>query len=238
MKMKPDDKYLDSSAPSATTGWIQFWLDQQRTRSKRGEYTRAAKGLEIWGQFVSGGGIQASESVSDWHKLAKQIAGKKFSVGLLALRGEQPDLHHSPGLTIVAESPGGGSMAARIIVDMLSEQGVGGILARQEMDDRWAVVKIVYCPNWYAKFGDETFGVNWGTRNKTNAGEAASKLIWCEHAVQTVDALQRDLPNKILDSLFFDCYASSDALHELSPEALNRLISVGVDNLAETIVGH
>ena len=236
MPKETDERYHGGSVPSDKTEWLRFWEHQRNACGKSGEYVRGEEAIEIWGQYASGGGIQVSEELSEWPRLAGQIMGKKFSVGIIAVRGDQPNSHFSPGITIVAESPGGGSMAARIIIGILSKRGVGGILARQEKNDRWAVVKLIYCPTWYALFGDKTFGINWTTRSKMRDGDASFKLAWCKHVSQLVEFVRKELPNGIIDSVFIDFYASNDTLHELPQDRINLLLSSDAEKLTEVLV--
>ena len=209
--------------------WLRLWQDVGRGLGKRGEYDRADKTLDVWGQFANHDSIEVSTDLNEWPVIAKEVRDKKFTIGMVAVRLAADDLRGSPGVTFVVETPRGGSIGARILLNLLSSLGIGGVLARQEGRDRYGVVKLIYCPNWYAVTEDKIFGIDWSRRSD----EGESKRLWCEHVGGAVKRIKKEMPSALLDSLFFDCYAACDRLHELSDDARNKLADVDTTSLAE-----
>ena len=216
--------------------WLSLWQDARQSMGKSGEYAQAERRLEVWGQFSQGGSIEISTVVEQWRATAEEIRAQKFRIGLVAVRLPADDICGSPGVTIVVETPLGGSNGARILMNLLSSLGIGGILARQECKDRWGVIKLIYCPAWYAVTDDKTFGIDWSRRGTSAHDENEFKRLWCQHVVRAVKRITKEMPSALVDSLFFDCYALCDRLHEMSDAALNQLAATDWKMLARYLI--
>lgn len=227
---------IDHSQEDET--WLQVWREAGPRLGRVGEYDRNSKTLEVWGQYERGGSIEVSTARKEWPNIAANIQGRSFSIGLIGVRLDAADPTDSPGITIAVESPNGGSTGARILMRILNSLGIGGVLANEEGSGRWGVVKILYSPNWYSLMGDKTFGVDWSRRDGSPGGEDARKRIWCEHVVLAMEQVIKEVPSALIGSIFFDCYAICDRLHQMSNEALGELAETKPAALSGRLIAH
>jgi hypothetical protein len=215
--------------------WRQVWNSISGRMAKSGEYCRPEKAVEAWMQLKRGGGtLEESVKIDDWPNLAKRILEGKPTMGLLAVRGHAADDSWSPGVTVVVETPRGGSFGASLVMDFLGNSGVGGCLPRQEKQDRWGVVKLICSPSWYVACGDKCFGVDWKRWAHGPVDEIETKRLWCEDAALLIHRLKSEFRH-IIDSVIFDEYALSDAVGDFSKQALTHICHSSSENLASVL---
>jgi hypothetical protein len=207
--------------------WRQLWQRAGEWLGKQGEYDRSVSALEVWAQFEGGHSIENSSPLERWPELARSLqGGPRILTGLVAVQTTGAGHHAYPGVTVVVETPSGGTAGALKLVQLLARQGIGGCLATQADNDRWGVVKLFYSPCWYAADEERFFGVDWARWTGAPDDQNESKRLWCEHAALAIAQLVREFPPLCIDSVFLDEYAATDRLWLLSKRQLRHLCDV------------
>ena len=196
--------------------WARRWGVLSRELSRRTRYERSGHWLDVWAQFKDGRSIQGGHSVEKWPQHAAELA-QGCSLGLVAMRQTSASHEGRPGVTFVLTGPTGGAPVAHLLMGIFARHGLGGGLADSEAKGRWAIVKYLYTPHWYALSGDRAFGVDWSTYDQPNADQNEAKLRWCAGVELAIRDARRELPSPVVDSLFFDSYQLRDTLDLLTP---------------------
>jgi hypothetical protein len=195
--------------------WARHWGVLSNELSRRTRYERSGHWLDIWAQLKNGRSIQGGYYVEKWAQHAPELA-TGCSLGLIAMRQTSASHESRPGATFVLTGPTGGAPAAHQLMSIFARHGLGGGLADSEAKGRWAIVKYLYTPHWYALSGDRTFGVDWSTYAQPNADQNKGKLRWCRGVEMAIREALHVLPSQVIDSLFFDSYSMHDSLDQLS----------------------
>lgn len=196
--------------------WARRWGVLSRELSQRTRYERSGHWLDVWAQLKDGRSIQGGHSVEKWPQHAAELA-QGCSLGLVAMRQTSASHEGRPGVTFVLTGPTGGAPVAHLLMGIFARHGLGGGLADSEAKGRWAIVKYLYTPHWYALSGDRAFGVDWSTYDQPNADQNEAKLRWCAGVELAIRDARRELPSPVVDSLFFDSYQLRDTLDLLTP---------------------
>lgn len=231
---------------SSIDEWLKSWLSA-KDLAKKGEY-RSPGPLHVYAMAAGAGGPQFSGELSSWADLSGRLSASKISLGLVAL--ETPvDYAFSryPGVTLAFESPFGGSVVARDVMNKLGRLGIGGVLAETDRSGRFGVLRILMTPRWYAQSGDRLFGLDWSKVPNDPVHCDEAKKAW---ALGVHDALRKalaDLPSMIVDTVSFGAFEIVDWLHDLGPresavlygakprqlqQALGKLCSYDLDELS------
>ncbi len=215
---RPVKNPLRLPAETPSENWLRHWSELSGELSRRTAYERSGHWLEVWAQLKDGGSLQGGHYVEKWADQAATLATKGCSLGLIALRQATPSSHGKPGVTFVLAGPTGGSPTARHLMSIFARHGLGGALADVEEHGRWALVKYLYTPHWYAKAGDLTFGVDWSAYDQVPSMADEGRLHWCRGVETAVRDALNELPSGGIDGLFFDTYDLHDRLEQLTPD--------------------
>ena len=219
------------AAPSDT--WQKVWRKASEWLDKRGEYDPSTSPLDVWAQCDGGHSIESSSPLDRWPELARSLmVARAILTGLVAVRTTAAGPLGYPGMTIVLETPSGGAEGALMLINLLEQQGIGGVLANLAGGGRWGIVKLIYSPCWYAADEERMFGVDWARWVALPDDQNESKRLWCEHAALAVSKVLLEFPPTCIDSVFFDEYAATDRLWLLSKPAVRRLCAVSHRQLA------
>lgn len=218
------------AAPSDT--WQQVWRRAGEWVGKRGEYDLSASPLDVWAQCGGDHSIESTSPLERWPELARSLRrGPRIRTGLVAVQTTGTGPQAYPGVSVVVETPSGGSAGALMLVQLFARQGIGGCLATQADNDRWGIVKLIYSPCWYAADEERVFGVDWARWTGAPGDQNESKRLWCEHATLAIAQVVREFPPLCIDSVFFEEYAATDRLWLLSKRQLRHLCDVSQGQL-------
>jgi hypothetical protein len=212
--------YVPKEIPAES--WARRGGALSQELSRRTRYERSGHWLEVWAQLKDGRSIQGGHYVERWPQHAAELA-EGCSLGLVAMRQASASHEGRPGVTFVLTGPAGGAPVAHQLMGIFARHGLGGGLADSEAQGRWAIVKYLYTPHWYALSGDHTFGVDWSAYAQPNADQNEGKLRWCVGVEMAIREALHDLPGPVIDSLFFDSYYLRDTIDRLSPDQLLTL---------------
>lgn len=212
--------------------WQQVWGAIRDRMQCIGEYRRPEAAIEAWLRTRKGDSIEESIGFDAWPTLSNRILAGNPTMWLIAVRTSETSENGFPGVTLVAETPDGGSAGAEMIVHFARKWGVGGVLARQENRDRWGVVKLIYTPTWYSQSGDICLGIDWERWANGPKDDNESKRIWCEQMALLIHRMKKEF-SSLLDSIFFDEYLGSDNFGDLSSVDRKRICNLPADKLAE-----
>jgi len=208
---------LRAPKDTPSDSWLSRWSELSQELSRRAGYERSGHWLEVWAQLKDGSSLQGGHHVEKWADQAAALAGQGCSLGLIALRQATPSVQGRPGVTFVLAGPTGGSPVARHLMSIFARHGLGGALADVEENGRWALVKYLYTPHWYAKAGDLTFGVDWSDYDQATSNHDEGRLLWCRGVETAIRDALNEFPARIVDALFFDTYDLHDRLELLTP---------------------
>jgi hypothetical protein len=196
--------------------WARQWGKLSQELSQRTRYERSGHWLEVWAQLKDGSSLQGGHYVEKWAEKAAELCTKGCSLGLVGMRQTSASHKGSPGVSFALTSPSGGAPVARQLMSIFARHGLGGALADAEANGRWAIVKYLYAPHWYAASGDRTFGADWSAYDQPTADHNEGKQRWCAGVEAAVRAALRELPPEAVDSILFDTYALKDTLDLLT----------------------
>lgn len=213
---------LDVPKEIPAGSWARRWGALSNELSRRTRYERSGHWLDIWAQLKDGRSIQGGYYLEKWAQHAPDLA-TGCSLGLIAMRQTSATHEGHPGVTFVLTGPTGGSPVARQLMAIFARHGLGGALAGSEANGRWAIVKYLYTPHWYALSGDRTFEVDWSAYDHPGGDQNEGKHRWCGGVELAIRDALHELPSQVIDSVFFDSYSMYDSLDRLSPHQLVTL---------------
>lgn len=99
----------------------------------------------------------------------------------------------------------------------LGKLGVGGVLACTENNGRFGVLRIIMAPRWYAKTGDNLFGVDWSKVPNDPVHCEEAKKAWGLGIHAALGSVLADIPATFVDTIKFGAFDVVDWLHDLGP---------------------
>ena len=202
--------------------WLTAWL-VGGVSPKHGAY-RSPGPLHVYAMTANSEGAEFSGPLPAWPDLAERLREQRVQLGLIAV--EVPVDHayfKYPGVTLAFDGPLGGSQVACEVMDRLARLGVGGVLAGTEKNGRFGVLRIIMTPRWYAKTGDQLFGVEWAKVPNDPVHCDEAKKAWALGIHAALGSVLADIPATFLDTIKFGAFDVVDWLHDLSPRETSYL---------------
>lgn len=217
--------------------WLNLWLSAVDLK-KSGQY-RSPGSLHVYTMTDDADGPQFSGQLEEWSDLCARLEGSAIELGLVAVEASTEFGYFKyPGVTLAFEGPFGGSMVASEVMNKLSRLGIGGVLAGAEQGGRFGVLRIMMVPRWYAKNGDELFGLDWTNVPNDPIRCSDEKKAWAVGMHKALRNALSGIPSMCIDTVQFGVYDIVDWLHELGPNETQYLycakptqLSVALSNL-------
>ena len=214
--------------------WLIAWLTGG-VSPKHGAY-RSPGPLHVYAMTANGEGAEFSGPLPAWPDLAERLRGQRVELGLVAV--EVPTDHayfKYPGVTVAFDGPLGGSQVAREVMERLARLGVGGVLAGSEKNGRFGVLRIIMTPRWYAKTGDQIFGVEWAKVPNDPVHCDDAKKAWALGMHAALGDALADVPGMFVDTIKFGAFDVVDWLHDLGPREATFLYGAKPRQLATAL---
>lgn len=195
--------------------WLNAWL-MGEVGHKHGAYQSPGP-LHVYAMYA-GGGVEFSGPLPAWPDLAERLRGQHIQLGLIAV--EVPADHayfKYPGVTLAFDGPRGGIQIAREVMLKLGKLGVGGVLAGTENNGRFGVLRIIMVPRWYAKTGDNLFGLDWSKVPNDPVHCEEAKKAWALGMHAALRMALADIPEMFIDTIKLGTFDVVDWLHDLGP---------------------
>ena len=196
--------------------WLIAWLTGG-VSPKHGAYHSPGP-LHVYAMTANGEGAEFSGPLPAWPDLAERLRVQRIDLGLVAV--EVPTDHayfKYPGVTLAFDGPLGGTQVAREAMLKLGKLGVGGVLACTENNGRFGVLRIIMTPRWYAKTGDNLFGVDWSKVPNDPVHCEEAKKAWALGIHAALGSVLADIPATFVDTIKFGAFDAVDWLHDLGP---------------------
>ena len=214
--------------------WLNIWLSATDL-AKGGEY-RSPGPLQVYAMSSAGDGPQFSGPLPAWENFAEQLASSQVSLGLVAMETEVEYAYFKyPGVTLVFESPFGGTAVAREVMTKLGQLGIGGILAETDRGGRFGVLRILMTPRWYAQSDDRLFGLDWSKVPNDPVHCDEAKKTWALGIHAALRKALADIPSMCIDTVRFGAFEIVDWLHDLGPRESTFLYAAKPRQLAEAL---
>ena len=214
--------------------WLIAWLTGG-VSPKHGAY-RSPGPLHVYAMTANGEGAEFSGPLPAWPDLAERLRGQRIDLGLVAV--EVPVDHayfKYPGVTLAFDGPLGGTQVAREAMLKLGKLGVGGVLACTENNGRFGVLRIIMAPRWYAKTGDNLFGVDWSKVPNDPVHCEEAKKAWALGIHAALGSVLADIPAPFVDTIKFGAFDVVDWLHDLGPRETTFLYGAKPRQLAAAL---
>lgn len=214
--------------------WLIAWLTGG-VSPKHGAY-RSPGPLHVYAMTANSEGAEFSGPLPAWPDLAERLRVQRIDLGLVAV--EVPVDHayfKYPGVTLAFDGPLGGSQVAREVMDRLARLGVGGVLAGTEKNGRFGVLRIIMAPRWYAKTGDQIFGVEWAKVPNDPVHCDDAKKAWALGMHAALGDALADVPGMFVDTIKFGAFDVVDWLHDLGPREATFLYGAKPRQLATAL---
>ena len=214
--------------------WLITWLTGG-VSPKQGAY-RSPGPLHVYAMTGDGEGAEFSGPLPAWPDLAERLRGQRVEIGLIAV--EVPVDHayfKYPGVTLAFDGPLGGTQIAREAMLKLGKLGVGGVLACTENNGRFGVLRIIMAPRWYAKTGDNLFGVDWSKLPNDPVHCEEAKKAWALGIHAALGSVLADIPATFVDTIKFGAFDVVDWLHDLGSRETTFLYGAKPRQLAAAL---
>jgi hypothetical protein len=228
--LKPISCPLEIPSDIPPDSWLAHWSNFSKEVSRKRVFDRSNHWLDVWAGMKDGSRVWSSDNLNSWRELRSRLLYKECMLGLIAVRQASPTIEGKPGFTIIVADPNAKYLSETIITTF-KQHRLAVALKGYEPRERWAEMKYIFSPHWYAKSGDEILGHNWPKLPKSALNTNAAKTIWCKGAENAIRQVLKKVPENCIESFYLDSYATNDEVDLLSKDQRRTLRITKPDKL-------